>query len=80
MRLEQLKLYEMLITQSRHLLLVQEPFLRPMLKLLESCKDDVFSNDVRKRLVSLLYQLCVLLMQNVDLLDLFFSKNQSNTK
>lgn len=79
-RMEQLKLYEMLLTQSRHLLLVHEPFLRPLLKLLQSCQDEVFSKEIEKQLVSLLYQLCVLLMQNVDLLDLFFSKEQNKSK
>lgn len=62
----------MLISQSRHQLLVHEPFLRPLLKLLKSCQGEVFPNDVEKRLVLLLNQLCVLLMQNIDLLDLFF--------
>lgn len=78
--MEQLKLYEMLLTQSRHLLLVHEPFLRPLLKLLKSCQDEVFSKDIEKQLVSLLYQLCVLLMQNIDLLDLFFSKENNKSK
>lgn len=70
----------MLVSQSRHLLLVHEPFLRPMLKLLQSCQGDVFHKDVEKRLVALLYQICVLLMQNIDLLDLFFVKDQNNSK
>lgn len=70
----------MLISQSRHQLLVHEPFLRPLLKLLMSCQDEIFPNDVEKRLVLLLNQLCVLLMQNIDLLDLFFySTNQDNS-
>lgn len=71
-RLEQLKLYEMLVSQSRHQLLVHEPFLKPLLKLLTSCLGECFPDDVEKRLVLLLNQLCVLLMQNIDLLDLFF--------
>ncbi|KAK9751859.1 methyltransferase (DUF5917) [Popillia japonica] len=75
-RLEQLKLYEMLVSQSRHLLLVHEPFLRPMLKLLESCQRDVPPRAIEKILVALLYQLCILLMQNVDLVDLFIKKEQ----
>lgn len=70
-RLELLKFYELLVTQSRHLLLVHEPFLRPMLKLFSSCKGEVFELDKEKRLMTLLYQLCVLLMQNIDLVDLF---------
>lgn len=72
-RLEQLKLYEQLVTHSRHqLLLVHEPFLRPLLKILVSSQDETFPTDVEKRLVILLNQLCVVLMQNVHLLDLFF--------
>lgn len=72
-RLEQLKLYEQLVTHSRHqLLLVHEPFLRPLLKILVSSQSQTFPTDVEKRLVILLNQLCVVLMQNVHLLDLFF--------
>lgn len=66
----------MLVSQSRHLLLVHEPFLRPMLKLLESCQKDVPPRAIEKILVALLYQLCILLMQNVDLVDLFIKKEQ----
>ncbi|XP_044256390.1 FHIP family protein AGAP011705 isoform X2 [Tribolium madens] len=79
-RCEQLKLYEVLISRSRHVLLVHEPFLRPMLKLLNSCKDELFSRDIEKLLVDLLNQLCALLMQNVDLIDLFFQKNENNSR
>lgn len=71
-RLELLKLFELLVSHSRHQLLVHEPFLRPLLKLLGSSQDEIYPHDVEKRLVILLNQLCVLLMQNVDLLDLFF--------
>lgn len=79
-RLEQLKLYEQLVTHSRHqLLLVHEPFLKPLLKMLASSQDEIFPTDVEKRLVILLNQLCVVLMQNVHLLDLFFfSSSQQN--
>lgn len=81
-RLEQLKLYEQLVTHSRHqLLLVHEPFLRPLLKILASSQDEIYPPDVEKRLVILLNQLCVVLMQNVHLLDLFFfssSQQQGN--
>ncbi|XP_053690260.1 FHIP family protein AAEL005291 isoform X2 [Sabethes cyaneus] len=74
-RLEQLKLYEQLVSHSRHQLLVHEPFLRPLLKLLASSQDEIYPPDVEKRLVILLNQLCVVLMQNVHLLDLFFFSN-----
>lgn len=77
-RLEQLKLYELLVSHSRHQLLVHEPFLRPLLKLLASSQNEIFPEDVGKRLVILLNQLCVVLMQNVHLLDLFFCSTQQH--
>lgn len=77
-RLEQLKLYELLVSHSRHQLLVHEPFLRPLLKLLAACQNEIFPHDVGKRLVILLNQLCVVLMQNVHLLDLFFCSTQQH--
>ncbi|XP_055696026.1 FHIP family protein GK23746 isoform X2 [Lutzomyia longipalpis] len=70
--LEQLKFYELLVNHSRHQLLVHEPFLRPLLKILASSHGEIFPPDVAKRFVILLHQLCVVLMQNVHLLDLFF--------
>lgn len=79
-RLELLKFYELLVNQSRHLLLVHEPFLRPMLKLFSSCKGEVFELDKEKRLMTLLYQLCVLLMQNIDLVDLFIIKENEKQR
>ncbi|KAJ9590796.1 hypothetical protein L9F63_016182, partial [Diploptera punctata] len=81
-RLEQLKLYELLVSHSRHQLLVHEPFLRPLLKLLASCVGEVFPLELEKRLVVLLNQLCVSLMQNIELLDLFFyaSPDQGSAK
>lgn len=78
-RLEQLKLFELLVSHSRHQLLVHEPFLRPLLKLLASCQNEIFPHDVGKRLVLLLNQLCVILMQNVHLLDLFFFTSEQTS-
>lgn len=60
------------MSRSRHQLLSHEPFLRPLLKLLASSAGEVFPLEVEKRLVVLLNQLCISLMQNVQLLDLFF--------
>lgn len=80
-RLEQLKLYEQLVTHSRHqLLLVHEPFLKPLLKMLASSQGEIFPTDVEKRLVILLNQLCVVLMQNVHLLDLFFFSSSQQSQ
>ncbi|XP_048511354.1 FHIP family protein CPIJ015043 isoform X2 [Athalia rosae] len=70
-RLEQLKLYELLVSHSGTLL-AHEPVARPLLRLLEQCADDIMPLEVEKKLVVLLNQLCVALMQNMALLDLFF--------
>lgn len=70
-RLEQIKLYELLVSYSGALL-AHEPVTRPLLRLLEECANDVMPLEVEKRLVVLLNQLCVALMQNMALLDLFF--------
>ncbi|XP_030239613.1 UPF0518 protein GI14169 isoform X1 [Drosophila navojoa] len=79
-RLEQLKLYELLVSHSRHQLLCHEPFLRPLLKILASSQGEIFPPDLEKRLVILLNQLCVVLMQNVHLLDLFFFSAQTQVQ
>ncbi|XP_051159475.1 FHIP family protein GK23746 isoform X2 [Leptopilina boulardi] len=70
-RLEQLKLYELLVSHNSALL-AHEPVARPLLRLLEQCANDVMPFEVEKKLVILLNQLCVALMQNLALLDLFF--------
>ncbi|XP_012150405.1 FHIP family protein AGAP011705 isoform X2 [Megachile rotundata] len=70
-RLEQLKLYELLVSHSGTLL-AHEPVARPLLRLLENCANDIMPLEVEKKLVVLLNQLCVALMQNMALLDLFF--------
>ncbi|KAL0113035.1 hypothetical protein PUN28_012339 [Cardiocondyla obscurior] len=70
-RLEQIKLYELLVSHSGALL-AHEPVTRPLLRLLEECAIDVMPLEVEKKLVVLLNQLCVALMQNMALLDLFF--------
>ncbi|CAM1302858.1 FAM160A1 (predicted) [Pycnogonum litorale] len=72
MKHEQLKLYEVLLSNSGHEILVHKPILRPLLKLLASCKDCA-PVDVEKRLIVLLNQLCVSLTQNTNLLEYFFS-------
>lgn len=71
-RLEQLKIYSLLVTHYGSQLLAAEPFLRPQLKLLASCRNDLLATDVETRLISLLGQLCVVLMQNMRYVDLFF--------
>ncbi|XP_011143844.1 UPF0518 protein AAEL005291 isoform X2 [Harpegnathos saltator] len=70
-RLEQIKLYELLVSYSGTLL-AHESVTRPLLRLLEECANDIMPLEVEKKLVILLNQLCVALMQNMALLDLFF--------
>lgn len=73
MKLEQLKLYELLVSQlvSHQTALFQKPLVRPMLQLLATC-GDCAPVEVEKRLVILLNSLCVCLSQNPQLLELFF--------
>uniref|UniRef100_A0A1B6E9D5 FHF complex subunit HOOK-interacting protein C-terminal domain-containing protein n=1 Tax=Clastoptera arizonana TaxID=38151 RepID=A0A1B6E9D5_9HEMI len=78
LRLEQLRLYEVLVSHSRTELLIHEPFHRPLQVLLESCLGECFSVDVEKRLVVLLNQLCVSLVQHNELLHLFFQEEDGN--
>ncbi|XP_057656379.1 FHIP family protein AGAP011705 isoform X4 [Diorhabda carinulata] len=73
-RCEQLKLYKMLVTHSRHILLLHETFVNPLIKLLCSMEEEVFSNEVENLLVDLINQLSALLMQNVEFIDLFFQE------
>ncbi|KYN07239.1 hypothetical protein ALC62_01797 [Cyphomyrmex costatus] len=75
-RLEQIKLYELLVSHSGTLL-AHETVTRPLLRLLEECSNDVMPLEVEKKLVVLLNQLCVALMQNMALLDLFFHPTAS---
>lgn len=70
----------MLLSHSHYVLLVHEPFLKPLLSLLKSCQTEMFSKEMEKFLVDLLYQLCTLLMQNNELIDLFFFNEQGNDR
>ncbi|XP_077559190.1 FHF complex subunit HOOK-interacting protein 1B-like isoform X5 [Haemaphysalis longicornis] len=75
-KLEQLRIYEVLVSHSQHELLLQQPFLRPLLHLLSSCADCA-PLEVEKRLVVLLNTLCVSLSQHPDLLEVFFSASSN---
>ncbi|XP_014216802.1 UPF0518 protein AGAP011705 isoform X2 [Copidosoma floridanum] len=70
-RLEQLKLYELLISHDSSLL-AHEPVTRPLLRLLDECAGDIMPIEVQKKLVVLLNHMCVSLVQNTELLRLFF--------
>ncbi|CAJ0957866.1 unnamed protein product [Ranitomeya imitator] len=71
-KVEQLKLYEMLISQSRQPLLRYQPVLRPLVTLLGSFSPGPASPVLENNLVLLLNQLCVSLAREPSTLELFF--------
>ncbi|OCT96233.1 hypothetical protein XELAEV_18013908mg [Xenopus laevis] len=71
-KVEQLKLYEMLISQSRQPLLRYQPILRPLVTLLSTFSPGPASPVLENNLVLLLNQLCVCLAQEPSTLELFF--------
>ncbi|CAB3233314.1 unnamed protein product [Arctia plantaginis] len=71
-RLEQLKLFRNLITHYSTQVIAAEPLLRPLLKLLSGFRNELPPPNVETELVTVLNQLCVALMQNMNFIDLFF--------
>ncbi|XP_061845953.1 LOW QUALITY PROTEIN: FHF complex subunit HOOK-interacting protein 1B [Colius striatus] len=70
-KVEQLKLYEMLISQARQPLLRHKPVLTPLLRLLSLCAEPS-STALENSLVLLLNQLCVSVAKEPSILELFF--------
>lgn len=77
---EQLKLYEMLINQTRVELLLHKTFLKCLIDILMSCQGEIFAPEIGKLLVDLLNQLSALLMQNLEFIDLFFVEKDASNK
>ncbi|XP_062285741.1 FHF complex subunit HOOK-interacting protein 1A [Scomber scombrus] len=75
MKLEQLKMYEMLVGQARQPLLHHKPILRPLMMLLSSCSGTTVP-DVEDELVLLLNQLCCVLAKDPSILELFFHTSE----
>ncbi|KAM4604314.1 FHF complex subunit HOOK-interacting protein 1A [Polymixia lowei] len=75
MKLEQLKMYEMLVGQARQPLLHHKPILRPLMMLLSSCSGTA-SPRVEAELVLLLNQLCCVLAKDPSVLELFFHTSE----
>ncbi|KAJ0033865.1 hypothetical protein NQD34_000972 [Periophthalmus magnuspinnatus] len=75
MKLEQLKMYEMLVGQARQPLLHHKPILRPLMMLLSSCSGTV-APQVEAELVLLLNQLCCVLAKDPSVLELFFHTSE----
>ncbi|XP_060034946.1 FHF complex subunit HOOK-interacting protein 1A isoform X2 [Erinaceus europaeus] len=74
-KLEQLKMYEMLVTQSHQPLLHHKPILKPLMMLLSSCSGTTTPN-VEGKLVVLLNQLCSILAKDPSILELFFHTSE----
>lgn len=70
-QVEQLKLYEMLISQARQPLLRHKAVLTPLLRLLSVCAEPA-SAPLENSLVLLLNQLCVSVAREPAILELFF--------
>lgn len=75
MKLEQLKMYEMLVGQARQPLLHHKPILRPLMMLLSSCSGTT-APQVEGELVLLLNQLCCVLAKDPSILELFFHTSE----
>ncbi|XP_020758983.2 FHF complex subunit HOOK-interacting protein 1A [Odocoileus virginianus] len=74
-KMEQLKMYEMLITQSQQPLLHHKPILKPLMMLLSSCSGTA-TPTVEAKLVVLLSQLCSILAKDPSILELFFHTSE----
>ncbi|KAJ8000652.1 hypothetical protein DPEC_G00182590 [Dallia pectoralis] len=75
MKLEQLKMYEMIVSQARQPLLHHKPVLRPLMMLLSSCSGTP-APAVETELVLLLNQLCCVLAKDPSVLELFFHTSE----
>lgn len=75
MKVEQLKMYEMLVGQSRQPILHHKPVLRPLMMLLGSCSG-ARALTVETELVLLLNQLCSILVKDPSILELFFHTSE----
>ncbi|CAH2230724.1 jg12022 [Pararge aegeria aegeria] len=71
-QLEQLKLFGHLVSHYSSQVIAAEPFLRPLLKLLSGFRNQLPLSNLESQLVAVLNQLCVVLMQNMKFIDLFF--------
>lgn len=75
MKVEQLKMYEMLVGQAHQPLLHHKPILRPLMMLLSSCSGTA-APEVEAELVLLLNQLCCVLAKDPSILELFFHTSE----
>lgn len=76
-KIEQLKMYEMLVTQSHQPLLHHKPILKPLMMLLSSCSGAA-TPTVETELVVLLNQLCSIIAKDPSILELFFHTSEDH--
>ncbi|KAK2499636.1 hypothetical protein MC885_013744, partial [Smutsia gigantea] len=74
-KMEQLRMYEMLVTQAHQPLLHHKPILKPLMMLLSSCSGAA-TPAVEGKLVVLLNQLCSILAKDPSILELFFHTSE----
>ncbi|XP_062430739.1 FHF complex subunit HOOK-interacting protein 1A [Rhea pennata] len=74
-KIEQLKMYEILVTQSHQPLLHHKPILKPLMMLLSSCSGNA-TPAVEAELVVLLNQLCSIIAKDASILELFFHTSE----
>ncbi|KAE8630184.1 hypothetical protein XENTR_v10000720 [Xenopus tropicalis] len=72
---EQLKMYELLVTQSHQPLLHHKPILKPLMMLLSACSG-TSTAVVETKLAVLLNQLCSILAKDPSILELFFHTSE----
>ncbi|XP_048382913.1 FHF complex subunit HOOK-interacting protein 1A [Stegostoma tigrinum] len=75
MKIEQIKIYEMLISQCHQPLLHHKPILRPLMMMLSVCSGTT-TPAVETELVLLLNQLCSILAKDPSILELFFHTSE----
>ncbi|XP_069130837.1 FHF complex subunit HOOK-interacting protein 1B-like isoform X3 [Argopecten irradians] len=75
LKLEQLRMFEMLIGQSHQLLLIHKAVINPILRLLSSCVQETNSRGIESRLVLVLHQICASISQQTVILESFFNGN-----
>ncbi|XP_071087601.1 FHF complex subunit HOOK-interacting protein 1B-like isoform X3 [Haliotis cracherodii] len=76
LKYDQLRMFELAINQSKQLLLIHKPVIRPLMKLLSSCTDQtVQSEEIEYRTVLVLHQICVCISQQTVILESFFNTN-----
>ncbi|XP_067897167.1 FHF complex subunit HOOK-interacting protein 1A [Heterodontus francisci] len=75
MKIEQIKMYEMLVTQCHQPLLHHKPILKPLMMMLSVCSGTT-TPIVETELVLLLNQLCSILAKDPSILELFFHTSE----